>query len=171
MQDIILFYGFIYVVAFTALCAAWIPSFRDWLLYRPVSFRTFSVGQVALATGLIGLITGEFCYWFLDHGWELETRSSFTDTECAARAMGQVANTLMGLTLMPASKNNVWTIVFGVSWDEMLIWHQMMGYGFLIAVFMHMCLFWGVFEANGSFPADIFAIPESYHGDVSLVYW
>jgi hypothetical protein len=118
---------------------------------------------------MVFLVVGEFFYWFYDHGWENISRHDFSYSDNAARAMGQVANCLMGLLLLPASKNNVWGLMFDISWESMLIWHQWLGAAFLVACFIHMCLFWYVFAENGSFPHDILNAPEYYHGTVGLL--
>jgi hypothetical protein len=162
-----MYYGFIYCVSITALLCAWFPKLREFMTSRPNWLHTFSVGQVLLASFMTMMCVGQFFYWFYGHGWEGVSRHDVTYAENAARAMGQVANCIMGLLLLPASKNNVWGLMFDVSWESMLIWHQVLGYAFLAAVFMHMCLFWDVFSQNGTFPHDILNVPEYYHGTVS----
>jgi hypothetical protein len=152
-----------------ALAAAWFPSVREFLSRRPNYLQTYSVGQVSLFVFMVFLVVGEFFYWFYDHGWENISRHDFSYSDNAARAMGQVANCLMGLLLLPASKNNVWGLMFDISWESMLIWHQWLGAAFLVACFIHMCLFWYVFAENGSFPHDILNAPEYYHGTVGLL--
>ena len=62
-------------------------------------------------------------------------------------------------------------LLSGVSWEEMLIWHQALGYAFLVAIMLHMFLFWVVFSEQGSFPADIFQAPTQFHSDVRLHYF
>jgi hypothetical protein len=117
-----------------------------------------------------------FAYWHVD----CDSR--------AARSMGQMANVLIAMVLLTQTKNSVWTIVFGngiifsimirisshpthwlflgVSWDEMLVFHQVIGYSILIAIAIHMLLWWKVYALNHSFPHDIFYVPEMYHSDV-----
>ncbi len=162
-----IFYGFIYLVSLVAYLSVLFPSLRRWLLSRPLWLGGFSLGQLSLCVALGCMLLGEFVYWYLDHAWQLETRSDFTAANIAARSAGQVANAVMGLLLLPAAKNNVWTLVFGVSWEEMLVWHQGLGYLFLLAVLAHSLLFWVVFAQNDSFPGDILNVPLTYHSDVS----
>jgi predicted ferric reductase len=79
--------------------------------------------------------------------------------------MGQIANCVAGLLILPVTRNSVWSLVFGVSWESIISFHQYMGWLLLLVIFMHMLLWWGVYVQQDTFPHDIFAVPMEYHSD------
>lgn len=68
-----------------------------------------------------------------------------------------------GLLVLPASRNSVWSIVFGVSFEATIKYHQLLGYILLGLVAAHAFLWWAVFAQQDTFPHDIFAVPTIYH--------
>lgn len=167
--DILMYYGFIYIVVGIALGAHIYPPLLRFLSKRPLwlnsSILSLSLGQFILSLSLVFLFIGQFCYFYYDHGWDGYSITGLTTQERAARALGQLANLVFGLLLLPASKNSVWTIVFGVSWDNMIHWHKVLGYTFLLVIAAHMFTWWTVFAQQDSFPHDIFNVPLTYHSD------
>jgi len=79
--------------------------------------------------------------------------------------MGQILNLLVGLLLLPVSRNSVWTVVFGISWEAMVKFHTWMGSLLLLCIVCHIGLFWKKVDEVGDFPHDIFCIPTIYHGN------
>eukprot|EP01041_Mallomonas_annulata_P002414 gene2414-4684_t len=95
-----------------------------------------SYGEFFLFITLLLLILFQFFYFFFQHGWEQALIPSRSYAERAARSMGQVSNLLTGLLVLPVSRNNIWSIVFGISWEV---------------------LWWKVYVEQGTFPHDILA--------------
>ena len=163
--DILIYYGAIYLVAGVALAAQFVPRLANRLASKPSVLAGMTVGEFVLSNLLVVLLVGQFCYWFYDHGWENEEIDSRTGAERAARSIGQVANMVTGLLVLPVTRNSVWSALFGVSWESLLVYHQLLGYLLLVLVLLHMFLWWRVFAQQGTFPHDIFAVPLKYHKD------
>lgn len=161
--DILIYYGFIYFVSILALLAQFWPPLKRFFHMRLTP--TVCVGQVLLALGLLLLLGGSWLYWFTIHIYENEPRKVRTSAELAARSFGQIGNIVIGLLVLPVSKNGVWSRIFGVSWEGMMIYHQILGYTFLLIILSHMFSWWVVYSQKGSFPSDIFAVPMIYHKD------
>ena len=161
--DIVVFYAAIYLAVGVALLAIVSDPVRR-MLNRRLSTH-ISLGQALLATVFAALLAGEFCYWFLVHGYEGYAREARSNAELAARALGQLNNVVLGIHLLPVVKNGVWSAVFGVSWEAMMIYHQITGYLFLLTIAAHMFAWWYVYHEQHSFPGDILAVPMVYHGD------
>ena len=161
--DIVIYYGAIYLVCMLALTAQYYSPLKRFFHLRLTP--SVCVGQAMIGTGLWMLLVGEWCYWYFSHGWESETISSRSNAELAARSFGQIANVVIGLLVLPVAKNGVWSRIFGVSWEGMIVYHQILGYALLLIVLMHMFSWWYVFAEVGTFPHDIFAVPMEYHQD------
>jgi len=69
------------------------------------------------------------------------------------------------LLLLPISRNNIWSIVFGVSWERLIKYHQYLAGVLFASVLVHMFLWWKRFDEYDSFPHDILAIPTEFHAD------
>jgi len=181
--DVLLFYGFIYIIAVIGLLAQVSDSVKYILLYRPSLLwnKFVSMGEIFLVLLFITLLALEFVYWEYDHlyHWQKigdETTEDYTDKtwqESLARTFGQLANVTIGLLILPVSRNNIFEHTFGVSWDNMLKYHQYLGYLFLLLIALHMSFFIDVItyqEGDGS----IFNIPLDYNGDnftIPLALW
>jgi predicted ferric reductase len=163
--DILIYYGAIYLVAGVAVVAQTFPSVYHRLSKKPSRLGGLSVGEFALAVLLVVLLVGQFFYWYFDHGWENEEREKRSSAEIAARSVGQVANMVTGLLVLPVTRNSVWTVLLGVSWENLVAYHQILGYLLLLLVLTHMFLWWSVYAQQGTFPHDIFAVPMKYHKD------
>ena len=161
--DIVIYYGAIYLVSFLALLAQHWSPLR--LFFHKRLTSTICVGQVLLGSGLVALLLGEWCYWFFGHSWENNLIKPRSNAELAARSFGQVGNVVLGLLVLPVAKNGVWSKLFGISWEGMIIYHQLLGYAFLLIVVLHMFSWWYVFALKGSFPSDVFSVPMTYHKD------
>lgn len=161
--DILVYYGIIYVVSAVALLSHVYLPLQAKLASRPSALLGLTIGEATLAGLLATLLGGQFAYWYLDHGWENEERSVRSKAELAARSVGQVANMVTGLLVLPVTRNSVWTAVFGVSWESLLVYHQVLGYLLLALVALHALLWWVVYGQMGYFPHDVFAVPQKYH--------
>ena len=155
--DILVYYGAIYLVAGIALLAMVFESLRH-VLHMRLSTH-ICLGQALVGAVFLALLAGEFCYWFLVHGYEGQSRTLRSNAELVARALGQVANVVMGLLVLPVSKNSFWNPLFGVSWESTIVYHQIMGYTLLLVILGHMFAWWYVYSEQNSFPGDILAVP------------
>ena len=173
--DILMYYMGIYCVVFVALAAKFFPSVRRFLHGRPDMLKSLSVGEALLVAFLVLQLIGQFCYWYLDKIYELgylygdgtQGNNGMPNEERLARALGQVANVACGLLILPISRNNIWSILFGVSWDSMVKWHTYIGGTFLLMVMCHMFSWWRAFATDtiNTFPHDIFSVPQDFHPD------
>jgi Ferric reductase like transmembrane component len=161
--DILIYYGAIYFVSLLALVAQFWPPLKRFFHMRLTP--TACVGQVLLGLTLVLLVGGSWLYWFTIHIYENDPKKARTNAELAARSFGQIGNIVIGLLVLPVAKNGVWSRVFGVSWEGMIIYHQILGYSFLLIILSHMFSWWVVYSQKGSFPSDIFAVPMMYHKD------
>ena len=161
--DILIYYSAIYFVSLVGLAAQFYPPLKR-LLHRRMT-PSVCVGQFLLGMGLVALLVVSWLYWFLTHVYENNPRKIRTIAELAARSFGQIANVVIGLLVLPVAKNGVWSHLFGVSWEGMIIYHKILGYTFLLIVLAHMFSWWKVYSQKGSFPSDIFAVPMIYHAD------
>lgn len=160
--DILIYYGAIYLVCSMAVVAQiWSPLRK---FFHKRLTPSVCVGQALLALGVLLLLIGEWCYWFFVHKFEHKSLHR-SNAELAARSFGLVGNAVLGLLVLPIAKNGVWSKVFGVSWEGMVVYHQILGYTFLLTILMHMFSWWFVFHEVGSFPSDIFSVPMAYHSD------
>jgi len=182
--DVLLFYLFIYIIVVVGLLAQVVPSIQYFLLYRPKILwnKYVSVGEVFLVLLFATLLFLEFYYWMYDHLYHYrkvfkgETPSDYEDKtwqENLARTFGQLANVTIGLLILPVSRNNIFEHTFGIGWDNMLKYHQRLGYLFLLLIALHMSFFIDVItyqEGDGS----IFNIPLNYNKDnftIPLALW
>ena len=81
------------------------------------------------------------------------------DAEILARVMGQNANFLMGVMLLPVTKNSVLTSVFGVAWEQVIFAHVLLGQVVMAVIAVHMVLWWRVFDDQAAFPMDVLQVP------------
>lgn len=166
--DILLFYGGLYLVILNAFIAEYVTSYKRMLHRRfvvPIINVTCSVGEALISFVLFGMMLGQFLLYFFGHGWQNTNIFSYTTQQRAARALGQCANVIVGLLMLPISRNNVWSIVFGIGYESMIRFHQYLGGLFVATVLMHMFTWWSVYKQEGSFPRDIFAVPQTFHAD------
>jgi hypothetical protein len=56
-----------------------------------------------------------------------------------------------GLLVLPVTRNSVWTVLLGVSWENLVAYHQILGYLLLLLVLTHMFLWWSVYAQQGTF--------------------
>ena len=128
-------------------------------------YLSITVGELFCAIVVIGMLLGQFCLFYFDHGWQDTSKDAYTTQERAARSLGQVANVCMGLLVLPISRNNIWSLVFGVSWEAMIRFHQYMGGFFGLIIACHAFCWWKVYAQQHSFPHDVFAVPQKFHAD------
>ena len=69
----------------------------------------------------------------------------------------------VGLLLLPVSRNSVWSQLCGISCEALVKYHILLGYLVLFLVAIHILLWWRVYSQQGSFPKDVFSVPQTYH--------
>ena len=184
--DIIMYYTMIYSVVVITLLSEVYPPLRVFLLsnapyvslsslYHYITCQgpliwckfTFCVGEVLVATLLIVFLLCLFIYFYIDHGWQNGTlvNPTVNNTENAARCMGQVANAITGLLILPVSRNSIWSLVFGIPGEAMIAYHKIMGGLWFLVVLAHMFLWWTTFDRIGYLPKAVFSVPSPYHPD------
>eukprot|EP00998_Keelungia_sp_KM082_P008085 NODE_426_length_1964_cov_54.425150_g419_i0.p1 GENE.NODE_426_length_1964_cov_54.425150_g419_i0~~NODE_426_length_1964_cov_54.425150_g419_i0.p1 ORF type:complete len:608 (-),score=139.28 NODE_426_length_1964_cov_54.425150_g419_i0:7-1830(-) len=107
-------------------------------------------------------------YWFIEHNWVQnwpDTDGYVTMAERVARTSGQVAIFFEALLLLPASRNSVLPVFFGVGWEVMLKFHRVLGYGMLASSAVHLIAWIVVYKEQkdvwpGSWPHDLYQIPN-----------
>ena len=135
-----------------------------------------SVGQLCFIAIVSCFIVAWMIYWWHDHAFK---GGDTIAIETFARTLGQLGNLVLGLVLLPVSRNSIWTHVFGIPWEASMGTHVFMGYAFLVIGVLHMFSWWITFYKIGgcdghvdppdcrksSFPHDLYSVPSIYNGD------
>mmetsp|Transcript_15362 Transcript_15362/g.19251 ORF Transcript_15362/g.19251 Transcript_15362/m.19251 type:complete len:798 (-) Transcript_15362:498-2891(-) len=171
--DILAFFLFIYIVAIAGLITQASKTVQQFMHARPSFLRGMCIGELSLILLFAGLMYGEFYYWNYNHLYEGKAASS--DIEQTARTWGQLANCVTGLLLLPISRNNIWSITFGVSWEAMVKFHRWLGRIMLVIVILHVSFWvnaegWSILSLPFStYHSDNFTIPMSVISTVFLI--
>jgi hypothetical protein len=161
--DVLFYYGFIYSILTAALLSHFIPRLKKTFHSRMAVLWRYTVGELILGVLLLGLIIGEFLYYYLYV--PVIAKSDMSIVEQGAVAVGQTASLVLGLLLLPVTRNSVWCLVFGVSHSVAIKFHILLGSLFLTLVIIHAFLFWKVFSERDQFPHDIFSVPTIVHAN------
>lgn len=132
--DVLLFYGFIYFVTVVGLLGQSHVSFRKFLHWRPAAFRGVSVGTVGLGTAFAVMLGLWVWYWRYVHsflGTPSPGQPKTWPQERTSRTFGQIGSLVLGLLVLPVSRNSIWVTVFGVSWEATLWVHIWLSYFFI----------------------------------------
>lgn len=169
--DIIIFYGFLWILAVTALAALAFPPFGR-ILAKPC-FRSYgiSLGEVLIAISLLVTTLLFGFYWLFQH--EYHNGKAILDKvflERTFRTCGMLAVFFMALLILPASKNSLWHTALGVSWENGLWVHRVLGQVALVFMLLHILFVWIRFVTLGTFPYDAFAMILYYISVDSEVY-
>ena len=161
--DIVMYYGLIYLVVMIALLSEFFPQLRQQLLKRHLPYK-LCLGESLIASFFVLFLSSYYPYWFLDHVWEQGYISPVViPVEDAARSMGQTANVVCGLLILPVSRNSIWSLVFGVSYESLIVYHKCIAAVFFVVVTLHMFLVWRVYYMNHTWPKDVLSVPTKYH--------
>ena len=95
-----------------------------------------SVGQLCFGAIVACFVTAWIVYWAHDHKYG--GGGEKIAAEIFARVLGQLSNLVLGLLLLPVSRNSIWTHVFGIPWEAAIATHVFLGYAFLIIGLLHM---------------------------------
>jgi NAD(P)H-flavin reductase len=174
--DCLIFYGFIFSLILLGVAASIHQAFARllkqrnclvedhappkwwWAYVTPPS--SVSKGGVLVFAGFIISLSCFLSYWRNDHNFHMGEPMS--GVQKSARTLGHLANFLMGLMLLPVTKNSVLTSVFGISWEQVIFVHIWMGQVILIVIALHMLCFWRVFDNEAAWPQDILQVPMWY---------
>jgi hypothetical protein len=100
----------------TLLVDAWPPKWWwRWIAPPPWSL---SVGGLLVAFSFGVMLVLFTCYWGAEHLFHSRYRHSMSATQIATRTVGQVANVVMGLMVLPVARNSVLTAGFGIAWEQ-----------------------------------------------------
>jgi lysylphosphatidylglycerol synthetase-like protein (DUF2156 family) len=119
--DIFMYYTCIYIVCLVGMLSKTIPGVRQQLSTRPtwIPFKR-SFGEFLLLLLFMSLIIAQFLYFYTEHCYERKPCGSRSDMERAARAAGLVGNLILGLLLLPVSRQSFLTHLFDIPWEQML---------------------------------------------------
>jgi hypothetical protein len=124
--EILYYYLSFYVVTIICVFAHYNKTLRNILHHRfntTILYFTpnVCVGEVLLLSLLTGLLYFQFHYFYYEHKYENKNISGLrSEVELAARSLGQMANLIVGLLVLPVARNSFWTLVFGVSWESLI---------------------------------------------------
>lgn len=172
--DVVLFYVLIYAIVLLGILGSLSERARDILhSHAPIRvggkvYHTPSIGQALIF--LVGCVTlSLFAYhWYHDHNWHswypvtLPFIKEPTKAEKVARTSGQVANFVMGLLMLPASRSSLFVTLLDVPWEVLLASHIYLGYAFLFTVAIHMVSWWFVYGEQEIFPHDVLSVHQFF---------
>ena len=183
LQDLLIFYGFLWTLAFVAAVSHAVPRFASLLARRfdiasgaglpwggtarPTSAGC-TVGEVLVGVFTLGTLVLFVYYWASQHSWCATWHGCGHDTydltyqEDTARTLGQVSNLLAGLLVLPVSRRSLWAAALGVSWESALWFHQYLGWAFMACVVAHAGFWYKVYAQQGFLPHDVLAAPMDF---------
>ena len=97
-----------------------------------------SVGQLCFGAIVACFVAAWIVYWAHDHKYHQGEEK--IAAEIFARVLGQLSNLILGLLLLPVSRNSIWTHIFGIPWEAAIATHVFLGYAFLAIGLLHMCV-------------------------------
>eukprot|EP00656_Telonema_subtile_P055671 TRINITY_DN868_c0_g1_i4.p1 TRINITY_DN868_c0_g1~~TRINITY_DN868_c0_g1_i4.p1 ORF type:complete len:767 (+),score=132.44 TRINITY_DN868_c0_g1_i4:143-2443(+) len=161
--DIAMFYGYIYAMAVWTLLGCYVTPLRR-ALHAPVR-ALWKVGTITLhRVGVFFMTSMLLICWFLyfihDHRWNGGANPK--PAEVYGRTLGVTATLVMGLLMLPVSRNSILSKAMSLSWESMLYVHIVLGYSLFAIVFAHMGCFYKTYDEQGSFPSDILAVPMQF---------
>jgi predicted ferric reductase len=139
-----------------------------------------TAGEVAVFLAISTLLILWTHYWAVDHNYNGYWPSSVPfDSEVIARMFGQIAVMFMSLLMVPAARDSVFSLVFGVSWEAGIKYHRWLGVLFLLTALAHMIGNWVWYKDLGVFPQDIIDVPMHVQYSIdnftvpltNLVFW
>ena len=166
--DVIMFYSFIYVVSAVGVLGQCSDAVYRVLHSRPLQHKQWRwsrnqpVGTLLIAGALLFLCIIWTVYWGADHYFKNDPTLYWA--EKLARTLGQLGNLLLGLALLPVSRNSVWCHVFGFPWEASIKFHVYLGYAFMWSVTLHMVAWWYVYAWGGKFDPRPYNITDGTPG-------
>ncbi|CAD2219530.1 ferric reductase [Angomonas deanei] len=157
----LIFFSYLFVVVCVGILLKFSKKSRMWtsspwrcdLTYGELAFS----GLTIFATGAF------FFYWIHDHNyndlWDGGDSAGISASERWARAFGQLAVLFLSFLLFPAAKTSFLYSIFQISRENTMWVHKVLGYGMLLATFLHMILWYYFYYENGDFPHDVYAVP------------
>jgi len=145
---ILLFYVFIYSVSVLGVLSQLSESLRRFLSIRryvfpmPEFLRFFvgyvdvlTFGEIMLGGAVVLLMGSETLYFTYMH--QYTQRSGNSNLEHSARVAGSLAKVTMGLLILPPTRNSVWSVAMGLSFETLIAWHRILGNLFLALIAVH----------------------------------
>mmetsp|Transcript_104817 Transcript_104817/g.302388 ORF Transcript_104817/g.302388 Transcript_104817/m.302388 type:complete len:552 (+) Transcript_104817:98-1753(+) len=149
--DLQAYYAFLYVLVLVSLAARVSDNLRIRLSTRLVMFGGCTTGEVAVTLLFLMLMIFEVFYWmYLRPVWnDTYPQDTLNDWERVGRTAAQLLNCVMGLLILPVSRNSLWSISLGIGWEAMIKWHTWMGDLFLVLIMVHAGSFCKVYADDG----------------------
>lgn len=181
--DVLMFYLFLAVLTVGGFLAHTFTTVRDFFHFRlrlpDLSFLdskamawwwtwvlappwTISIGAIFVLVSGAVFLTFFLVYWSIYHTFHGSENDYYSNTEIAARVVGQLANVWLGLMLFPVSKNSILTSAFGIAWEQVIYVHVWMGNAFMALCALHMFLWWGVYADLEILQNDILSVPQNF---------
>ena len=162
--DVVMYYFFIYMMVLSTFIFHCIQPIQYVLFQRfstfPISLKQ-SMIEIFIISSTTILLLCEFYYYFFYI--PILGKSTKSRSEQAAVAIGQTANIVFALLLLPITRNSVWSTLFNVPSNAFILFHQLLGYVFVFLIALH-TVFWGiVYYEHNSFPADFLRVPTVVH--------
>lgn len=181
----------VYYVLCVLVCSASYLSRKSlWfrIEMRRLNFLPFNIGAVSQARSLLTGLTLACCVvWFFYFGilYNFDSAdSNVTSTSFAgwifrfARAVGKVSMLLLSLSILTIAgrTSDIWLSVFGMSYDNMIIFHKKLSIGFVWCSIGHIILFLIGWAAEGTFWSNLIfsKLPLKYASDnftVSVMWY
>jgi predicted ferric reductase len=140
-----------------------------------LGFATFVVPVVSIAGWLLTLCMLALfgVYWFHDHCYNGASSSgspALPKTEHAARGFGQLAVAFLSLLFFPVTRTSIVHRVLGTSPDSFAYAHRVLGYGMLLAVILHVAMWWRRYREL-DLPIPFLKVPTMPPVDPSVGPW
>jgi len=148
--DIQAYYAFLYVLVLVALWAQVNEGVRIRLSMRVKRLGGATTGEVLVMLLFTALMIFEITYWmYLRPIWNDTSQDDLNGWERIARTSAQLMNCVMGLLVLPVSRNSIWSVSLGIGWEAMVKWHGWLGDVFLGLIFVHAGGFCKVYADEG----------------------
>ncbi|KAH0484141.1 MAG: hypothetical protein KVP17_000739 [Porospora cf. gigantea B] len=142
--DVLLFYGFLYLlIVFGVMQKTW-PTLRSLLTRR---LGGVSLNDLCVAFLFCLEFIAQLIYWGFHHNWK-QRASRLGAADCWARAFGQLAVVCLALLFLPVTRNSALTRMLGISWEMCLHLHRVLGRLFLLMVTLHFVMFIVVYASK-----------------------
>lgn len=139
--DLLMWYGYVAVVAGAGVASLWSNALRRHLSKRVLT-PAMTVGEAAFWALTALLFVGLTIYWLRRPSWGGVESADLSTSELWARILGQLANATMGLVVLPVSRNSIWTAYVGLGWEAIIRFHALSGGALVAEVVAHSILWY-----------------------------
>jgi hypothetical protein len=139
--DRLLFYSYLYIIAMVGIASLFSDSLRRYLLQRPKLLRVhfpsllpyaFSNAELFLSTLFVAMLSLVLVNFL--HVKDFEVDRALLPGEKVSLILGELSNLLLGLLILPASRNSIWCVSFGVDFHTIIRFHVILGNMYLVNV-------------------------------------